>query len=67
MSEFEKIVTIARTPEQFCNAVRSTILAGPDPTGAAARRAFARQNDWNQKVSTILSLLERYLSGVRPQ
>ena len=64
MKGFGDIVTIADTPKRFLEAVRSVIHAGQDPVRAATRRAFAEQNDWDQKFSVILSLLQRHISGV---
>lgn len=67
LKEFADVVTIAGTSDQFLDAVRSIIHAGPDPKAAVARREFAQRHDWDQKFSTILSLIDRHTSGIPPQ
>jgi glycosyltransferase involved in cell wall biosynthesis len=57
MNAFAEIVLIAHTPEEFVTHLRIAIQRRNDAERVALLGAFARQNDWDERASTLHRLL----------
>src|SRR5512140_3938517 len=56
LDQFREMITVAHSASSFLDGVRVALQRGADPEARARRHAFARDNDWNAKFATILSL-----------
>jgi glycosyltransferase involved in cell wall biosynthesis len=65
LDEFRGVITVADSAPGFLDGVRDALQRGADPETRARRHAFARDNDWNAKFASMLSLLSPYISGER--
>jgi GT2 family glycosyltransferase len=63
IERLDGLITLADGPEQFVDAIRST-LANDTPEKAERRRAFARENTWSRRCDGIEQAVAAYFPRV---
>lgn len=62
VARYGEVVTVAE-PGEFGQAVARALRAADDPVAVARRLAVARENTWEERVETILAVLDRARAG----
>ena len=61
IDKFEHVVSIARTPDTFRDALAAALAAGPDRAAIERRQAVAREGTWTARVDEMLGRVQKVL------
>jgi hypothetical protein len=57
---FRDVIELARSPAEFIQRI-TKLLARDGPESVEARRAIARENTWDQRVTVMTEAIDRLL------
>ena len=61
LKEFTHLIFVARSRDEFAPRLQEALRKSKDAGFTESLKTFARQNDWNAKVASLIPLIEKHV------